>query len=123
MGAVHDTEEETRGPVYGISPSIDPSSRPFQLYLSPGNAIAEGQLTTGQRLPSTRLASTEWKISRGVIAEACEILITKGFAVARQRSGTYVASSIPDGAARVDQLGGEGAHPIRRSVSAAATRS
>lgn len=112
------------GPAAGFRPSIDPSSAaplPRQLYLSLRNAIAEGRLTTGQRLPSTRLASAEWKISRGVIAEAYEILITEGFAAARQGSGTYIASSIPDGAARIDQLCGGNAHPIRRSVSAAAT--
>ncbi|MFB9948385.1 PLP-dependent aminotransferase family protein [Rhizobium puerariae] len=105
-------------------PSIDPSSAaplPRQLYLSLRNAIAEGRLPAGQRLPSTRLASVEWKISRGVITEAYEILIAEGFAVARHGSGTYVASSIPDDAARIDRPGAEGAYPVRRGVSDAAT--
>src|SRR4051812_45819971 len=109
------------GPSAGFRPSIDPSSAaplPRQLYLSLRNAVAEGRLTAGQRLPSTRLASTEWKISRGVIAEAYEILIAEGFAMARHGSGTYMASSVPDCAARIDQPGAEGAHPARRSVSA-----
>lgn len=112
------------GPSGGFRPTIDPSSAaplPRQLYLSLRNAIAGGRLTTGQRLPSTRLASMEWRISRGVIAEAYEILIAEGFAVARHGSGTYVASSIPDGVARDDRSAGEGGHPIRRSVSSAAT--
>ncbi|TKT55965.1 PLP-dependent aminotransferase family protein [Rhizobiaceae bacterium LC148] len=85
------------------------------------NAVAEKRLTAGQRLPSTRLASAEWKISRGVIAEAYEILIAEGFAVARHGSGTYIAPSIPESVARIDQPGGEGVCPIRRTVSAAAT--
>ncbi|KKX33491.1 hypothetical protein YH62_05655 [Rhizobium sp. LC145] len=103
---------------------MDPSSAaplPRQLYLLLRNAVAEKRLTAGQRLPSTRLASAEWKISRGVIAEAYEILIAEGFAVARHGSGTYIAPSIPESVARIDQPGGEGVCPIRRTVSAAAT--
>ncbi|OHV77075.1 PLP-dependent aminotransferase family protein [Rhizobium sp. LCM 4573] len=112
------------GPSAGFQPLIDASSAaplPRQLYLSLRNAVAEKRLAAGQRLPSTRLASAEWKISRGVIAEAYEILIAEGFAVARHGSGTYIASSIPEGVAPVEQPGGEGAYPIRRGVSAAAT--
>ncbi|PLU00095.1 aminotransferase class I/II-fold pyridoxal phosphate-dependent enzyme [Sinorhizobium medicae] len=126
-------------PSGAFRPAIDPSSAaplPRQLYLSLRNAIAGGRLTTGQRLPSTRLASMEWRISRGVIAEAYEILIAEGFAVARHGSGTYIASSIPDRVARGGRPAGEGGHPIvardgrpagegghpiRRSVSSAAT--
>lgn len=111
-------------PSAGFQPAIDPSSAaplPRQLYLLLRNAVAEKRLTAGQRLPSTRLASAEWKISRGVIAEAYEILIAEGFAVARHGSGTYIAPSIPESVARIDQPGGEGVCPIRRTVSAAAT--
>lgn len=110
-------------PSGAFRPAIDPSSAaplPRQLYLSLRNAIAGGRLTTGQRLPSTRLASMEWRISRGVIAEAYEILIAEGFAVGRQGSGTYIASPVLDGVARDDRPAGEGGgHPIRRSVSSA----
>ena len=110
-------------PSASFRPDIDPSSSaplPRQLYLSLRNAIAEGRLTGGQRLPSTRLASAEWAISRGVIAEAYEILIAEGFAVARHGSGTYIASSVPEGAQRIDPSGAVGAQTIRRSVSVAA---
>lgn len=112
------------GPSASFRPTIDPSSSaplPRQLYLSLRNAITERRLTGGQRLPSTRLASAEWAISRGVIAEAYEILMSEGFAVARHGSGTYIASSIPEGAARIDPLGAGSAQAIRRGVSAAAT--
>ncbi|WP_416066571.1 PLP-dependent aminotransferase family protein [Rhizobium sp. ZK1] len=111
-------------PSASFRPGIDPSSSaplPRQLYLSLRNAVAEGRLTGGQRLPSTRLASAEWAISRGVIAEAYEILIAEGFAVARHGSGTYIASSIPEGATRIDPADAASAQPIRRSVSVAAT--
>ncbi|MDP9812614.1 GntR family transcriptional regulator/MocR family aminotransferase [Rhizobium tibeticum] len=112
------------GPSASFRPTIDPSSSaplPRQLYLSLRNAVVEGRLTAGQRLPSTRLASAEWKISRGVIAEAYEILMSEGFAVARHGSGTYIASSIPEGAARTDPSDEGRAQVIRRGVSAAAT--
>ncbi len=112
------------GPSASFRPTIDPSSSaplPRQLYLSLRNAITERRLTGGQRLPSTRLASAEWAISRGVIAEAYEILMSEGFAVARHGSGTYIASSIPESAARIDPLGAGSAQAIRRGVSAAAT--
>ena len=111
------------GPSASFRPTIDPSSSaplPRQLYLSLRNAVTEGRLTGGQRLPSTRLASAEWAISRGVIAEAYEILMSEGFAVARHGSGTYIASSIPEGAQRIDPSDAASAQTIRRSVSAAA---
>lgn len=75
----------------------------------------------GQRLPSTRLAAAEWAISRGVVSEAYEILVAEGFAIARHGSGTYIASSIPEGADRIGPLNAGTAQPIRRGVSAAAT--
>jgi len=110
-------------PSASFRPDIDASSSaplPRQLYLSLRNAVAERRLTGGQRLPSTRLASAEWAISRGVVAEAYEILIAEGFAVARHGSGTYIASSIPEGAQRIDPSDAVSAQTIRRSVSVAA---
>ncbi|MBB3392884.1 GntR family transcriptional regulator/MocR family aminotransferase [Rhizobium sp. BK275] len=110
-------------PSASFRPDLDPSSSaplPRQLYLSLRNAVAEGRLAAGQRLLSTRLASAEWGISRGVIAEAYEILMSEGFAVARHGSGTYIASSVPEGATRIDPSDAASAQTIRRSVSAAA---
>ncbi len=112
------------GPSAAFRPDIDPaSSAPLarQLYLSLRNAVTEGRLSGGQRLPSTRLAAAEWAISRGVIAEAYEILIAEGFAVARHGSGTYIASSVPEGAVRPDASGASAVRATRRAVSAAAT--
>ena len=81
----------------GYRPKIDissPASLPQQLYLSLREAIGDGRLGSGERLASTRLAALEWDLSRGVVAEAYEILIAEGFAVARHGSGTYVAASV-----------------------------
>lgn len=82
-------------PLAGFQPHVDPTSPASlarQLYLALREGIADGQLDPGQRLPSTRLASQEWRLSRGTIAEAYDILIAEGYAVARHGSGTYIMS-------------------------------
>ena len=112
-------------PSVGFRPSIDTSSpAPLvrQLYLSLRGAIADGRLDAGQRLPSTRLAAKEWKLSRGSVAEAYEILVAEGFAVARHGSGTYIASGVPGGLSRIDHRNETIAYSTRRAVSDAATR-
>lgn len=112
-------------PPAGFQLSLDSQSNaplPRQLYLAIRDAISKGLLSGGQRLPSTRLASAEWKTSRGVVAEAYEILIAEGFAVAKHGSGTYIASSIPDIAAGKERkLVSEISPPLRNLSSAATT--
>lgn len=66
-----------------------------QLYLALREAIADGRIKPGQRLPSSRLAAEEWALSRGTIAEAYDILIAEGYATARHGSGTYVLTDMP----------------------------
>jgi GntR family transcriptional regulator/MocR family aminotransferase len=112
-------------PSAGYLPIIDaasPAPLARQLYLSLRGAIADGRLDAGRRLPSTRLASKEWNLSRGSIAEAYEILIAEGYAVARHGSGTYIASGVPDGPSRIDDRNEVTAHSPRRTISDAATR-
>lgn len=82
----------------GFLPPIDASSpvpAVRQLYLRLRDGIVAGTLKPGQRLPSTRMAAAEWTLSRGLIAEAYEMLIAEGYAVGRHGSGTYVASGLP----------------------------
>ncbi len=82
----------------GFLPDIDTSSpvpAVRQLYLQLRDSIVAGTLQTDHRLPSTRTASSEWSLSRGLIAEAYEMLIAEGYAEGRHGSGTYVASGLP----------------------------
>jgi len=82
----------------GFLPDIDPSSSvPVvrQLYLQLRDGIVAGVLQPDHRLPSTRTASSEWSLSRGLIAEAYEMLIAEGYAEGRHGSGTYVAAGLP----------------------------
>lgn len=66
-----------------------------QLYLQLRDGIVEGALRAGDRLPSTRTASAEWSLSRGLVAEAYEMLIAEGYAIGKHGSGTYVAADLP----------------------------
>lgn len=106
-------------------PHIDPGSDVSlvrQLYLSLRSAIVVGRLKPGHRLPSTRLASKEWSLSRGTIAEAYEILIAEGYASARHGSGTYVSHGLPDAFSRFDSAIKPSASSPSRAVSAAAAK-
>lgn len=93
-------------PSAAFQPNFDPcSSAPLarQLYVALREAIADGRLNAGQRLLSTRLASQEWRLSRGTVAEAYDILIAEGYAVARHGSGTYISLSSRDGLLRTGE--------------------
>ncbi|MEM6908740.1 MAG: PLP-dependent aminotransferase family protein [Pseudomonadota bacterium] len=62
-----------------------------QLADSIRRAIIEGQLTTGDRLPSTRLIASELSLARGTVTNAVELLIAEGLLEARAGAGTFVA--------------------------------
>ncbi|WP_284775382.1 PLP-dependent aminotransferase family protein [Agrobacterium sp. lyk4-40-TYG-31] len=113
-------------PSAGFQPNVDPSasaSLARQLYLALREAIADGQLKAGQRLPSTRLASQEWRLSRGTVAEAYEILIAEGYAAARHGSGTFIIRSASDPVLETGERGHKDglAEATSRSLSKAAT--
>lgn len=110
-------------PVHSFQPFIDrdaasPVAR--QLYLSLRKAILTGQIRPASRLPSTRLAGIEWGLSRGVVAEAYDILITEGYARGVHGAGTFVAASIP--ARRQTPKTPQTEKPAERTISAAARR-
>ncbi|MBM2615481.1 PLP-dependent aminotransferase family protein [Actinoplanes sp. LDG1-06] len=53
-------------------------------------AVANGRLTTGTRLPATRLLAAELRVSRGVVVDAYQRLIDEGLAAARTGAGTTI---------------------------------
>ena len=55
-------------------------------------AIADGVLTPGVRLPSTRALAADLGIARGVVVEVFEQLTAEGWLTARHGSGTTVAA-------------------------------
>jgi GntR family transcriptional regulator / MocR family aminotransferase len=69
-----------------------------QLYEWFQNAIVDGQLRPGQRVPSTRNLAAELSISRIPVSSAYEQLHAEGYLEAFVGAGTCVARSIPDDA-------------------------
>ena len=55
------------------------------------DAIADGRLPVGTRLPASRLLAAELHVSRGVVTEAYQRLSENGQLVAHRRAGTVVA--------------------------------
>ncbi len=65
------------------------------------DAIREGRLHAGTKLPSTRALAGELGLSRGVVVEAYAQLVAEGYLVARQGAPTRVAAVTAAGAADV----------------------
>ena len=63
-------------------------------------AIVDGRLPRGARLPSTRDARSRFAVSRNTLAEVYDRLLNEGYVVARQGAGTFVADELPQAIAR-----------------------
>jgi GntR family transcriptional regulator/MocR family aminotransferase len=61
-------------------------------------AIRDGRLAPGTKMPPTRAAPALFGIARNTAAELYHRLLNDGLLVARQGAGTFVASSAPAGA-------------------------
>ncbi|HYF21033.1 MAG TPA: PLP-dependent aminotransferase family protein [Ramlibacter sp.] len=59
-------------------------------------AILEGRLRPGARLPSTRQMALDHGVARGTVVAAFEQLLAEGYLQARQGSGTRVSEVLPD---------------------------
>jgi GntR family transcriptional regulator / MocR family aminotransferase len=70
------------------------------------NAITDGRLRPGARLPSTRALAVSCGVSRNTAVAAYELLLSEGYVVARSGSGTRVADSLPLPLAVTRQVGG-----------------
>jgi GntR family transcriptional regulator/MocR family aminotransferase len=55
------------------------------------DAVRDGRLATGTRLPSSRALAADLGLARNTVAEAYSQLVAEGWLVARQGSGTRVA--------------------------------
>ncbi|GGL61701.1 GntR family transcriptional regulator [Streptomyces fumigatiscleroticus] len=58
-------------------------------------AVADGRLTVGSRLPPTRVLAAELRVSRGVVTEAYRRLAEEGHVQGRRRGGTVVVAALP----------------------------
>lgn len=66
------------------------------LYAVLRDAILEGHLSAGTKLPSSRALAEMMSISRNSVLSAFERLLDEGYLVIQPSSGTYVAKIIPD---------------------------
>jgi GntR family transcriptional regulator/MocR family aminotransferase len=68
--------------------------RTTRIYRQLREAILDGRLRAGDRLPPTRELASRLEVARGTVAVAYERLTAEGFAVARVGAGTFVSSSV-----------------------------
>ncbi|BBI35038.1 MocR-like pyridoxine biosynthesis transcription factor PdxR [Cohnella abietis] len=66
-------------------------SKHLALYLAIREAITEGNLPSGEKLPSTRNLATLYGLSRGSVSVAYEMLAAEGFVQTGVGQGTFVA--------------------------------
>ena len=62
-----------------------------QLYRELRQAMQDGRLQEGERMPPSRVLCRELGLSRQLVVQAYERLIAEGFLCARPGSGTFVA--------------------------------
>lgn len=66
------------------------------LYTALRDAILDGRLVSGTKLPSSRALAEMMSISRNSVLAAVERLLDEGYVWTKASSGTYVAQNIPD---------------------------
>src|SRR5258708_28191235 len=59
------------------------------------DAIIEGRLAPGARLPSARQLASDWKVARNTVDDAIGELQSAGIVVRRVGDGTFVARDVP----------------------------
>jgi GntR family transcriptional regulator/MocR family aminotransferase len=76
-------------------------------------AIADGQLEVGSRLPPTRVLAAELRVSRGVVTEAYRRLAEDGHVEGRRRGGTVVvAAPLPQPSTPCGAMPRQGPTPV-----------
>jgi GntR family transcriptional regulator/MocR family aminotransferase len=85
---------EGLGPVVALDRRL---ARPLhrQLYDGYRDAILDGRLRPGQRLPSTRSLAHDLRVSRIPVVMAFEQLVAEGYLESRVGAGTFVSTALP----------------------------
>src|SRR6185312_17058879 len=87
------------------------------LYSQLQNAILEGRLRAGTKLPGSRDFADQYNISRGTVVNVFERLHSEGYLAARTGAGTWVNHEVPSAAPLDSQVTKSPAY-IRRRVAA-----
>ncbi|MBA8950407.1 PLP-dependent aminotransferase family protein [Actinomadura namibiensis] len=90
-------------------------------------AVADGRLPVGGRLPATRVLAAELRVSRGVVTEAYQRLAEEGLVAGRGRSGTVVVAApvappVPSGRAPSGVFDGPPGGDVFEALRAAPAR-
>lgn len=67
----------------------------LQLYQRLREAIAEGRLQPGERVPSVRALASELNLARGTVEAAYQLLVGEGYLLPRGPAGTVVSPQLP----------------------------
>src|SRR5499426_1138268 len=90
-----------------VADRADPGPLTSQIAGQLRDALADGRMATGERLPSTRMLADLLGVSRTVVTGAYAQLFAEGWVEGRHGSGTYVAdgTSARDGASASGDAG------------------
>jgi GntR family transcriptional regulator / MocR family aminotransferase len=72
-----------------------------QIYRACVDAIVEGRLAPGARLPSARQLAADWDVARNTVDDALGRLQGEGFLERRVGAGTFVAAVVPGRVGRI----------------------
>src|SRR3954451_3456839 len=70
----------------------DGAEKTVRVYRALREAIVDGRLPAGHRLPATRALAADLGVARNSVATAYERLVAEGYLTARVGAGTFVAS-------------------------------
>ncbi len=87
------------------------------LYTALRDAILDGRLTAGTKLPSSRALAEMMSISRNSVLAALERLLDEGYLFTKPSSGTYVAEVVPDQLIHVQKNSKETSKNTHRSLN------
>ncbi|MGC4111870.1 MAG: PLP-dependent aminotransferase family protein [Nocardioides sp.] len=73
-----------------------PGDRVTRIYRALREAVLDGRLAPGERVPGTRDLARQLDVARGTVTAAYDRLGAEGFLETRSGSGTYVASVAPE---------------------------
>jgi GntR family transcriptional regulator/MocR family aminotransferase len=87
------------------------------LYAALRAEILEGRLRSGSKVPATRDLALQYRLSRGTIVSAFELLKSEGYLRGTIGSGTYVSKVLPDALLQVARAPGPGPSLHRKKKS------
>jgi GntR family transcriptional regulator/MocR family aminotransferase len=79
-----------------LNPPSDKQELWRWLYTELRDAILDGRLKPGARMPSTRSLGKQYSLSRGTVVVAFDQLQAEGYTRTEVGSGTYIASGVPE---------------------------